>query len=334
MQSAEREVVARVERLKVHFSVDKKKARKGQQGGYLRAVDDVSLDVRKNEVLGLVGESGSGKSTCGRALLRLNEVSGGRVFFEEEELTTKSRREMRPLRREMQMIFQDPNSSLNPRIRVGDAIAEPLRINRIGTAAEQQARVEEMLDQVQLPREYLGRYPHQLSGGQKQRVSIARALITRPRLLVADEAVSALDVSVQAQILNLLSDLQQRLGLTILMISHDLSVVRYFSDRVAVMYLGRLMEVGPVDEVFARPAHPYTRALLDAIPVPDPSRVNIAQPIRGELPSPTAPPSGCVFRTRCAAAIPACAATVPELRHVSPDHQSACLLAPGEEQAR
>lgn len=324
MQDVEQEVVARAANLKVHFSTGRKKRES------LRAVDDVSLSIHRNEVLGLVGESGSGKSTYGRALLRLNDATAGQIFFEGQDLTSKTRREMRPLRSQMQMIFQDPNSSLNPRIRVADAIAEPLRINKIGTPQERRRRVEEMLEQVQLPREYLTRFPHQLSGGQKQRVSIARALITRPKLLVADEAVSALDVSVQAQILNLLSDLQQRLGLTILMISHDLAVVRYFADRVAVMYLGKLMEVGPVERVFARPAHPYTRALLDAVPVPDPARVNVDKPIQGELPSPTHPPSGCVFRTRCSEAVAECATTVPALRRVSPGHESACIFAPEE----
>lgn len=320
MSEVQRNVIAGAKNLKVYFKLGAGK------DSYVRAVDDVSLEIYHKEVLGLVGESGSGKSTYGRALLRLNEPWSGRVFFDQQELTKKSPKEMRPLRKQMQMVFQDPNSSLNPRMRLKDIIGEPLYVNKIGSRQERLKLVGKMLEQVQLPADYMDRYPHQLSGGQRQRVSIARALITNPKFLVADEAVSALDVSVQAQILNLLSDLRQQLGLTILMISHDLSVVRYFSDRVAVMYLGKLMEIGTVEQVFQSPAHPYTKALLDAVPEPDPTNIKDVQPIEGDIPSPIHPPSGCVFRTRCPNAVRECATIVPGLTTVASGHEAACIF--------
>lgn len=320
MNEQERKMLAQTKNLKVYF-----KLRSGKHS-YVRAVDDVSIGIYHQEVLGLVGESGSGKSTFGRALLRLNKPISGGVYFDQQDITKNSFRAMRPLRKQMQMVFQDPNSSINPRMRLKDIISEPLYVNKIGSRKEQMKQVQEVMEQVQLPKEYMDRYPHQLSGGQKQRVAIARALITKPQFLVADEAVSALDVSVQAQILNLLSDIREQLGLTILMISHDLSVVQYFSDRVAVMYLGKLMEIGTVEQVFDRPAHPYTQALLDSIPDPDPLMIKNVKPIEGDIPSPVNPPSGCVFRTRCPNAVNACAEIVPHMITLTSGHEAACIL--------
>lgn len=315
--------LAETRSLSVHFRLGGWRSRT-----VVRAVDGVSLGVRRGEVLGLVGESGSGKSTYGRALLRLNAPASGRVLFDGADITDFDAKEMRPLRRHMQMVFQDPHSSLNPRMPLADTIAEPLIVNRIGSREERARRVREALEHVQLPADCLDRRPRQLSGGQKQRVAIARALMTSPSLLVADEPVSALDVSVQAQILNLLSDLREQLRLTIVMISHDLSVVRYFADRVAVMYLGAIVEIGDVEDVFASPAHPYTRALLDAVPEPDPFAATDVSPIAGDIPSPTNPPSGCAFRTRCPLATPACAESKPALREVKPGQEAACFLLP------
>lgn len=321
MQPSDKGYLSAAEQLSVHFKLGRAREQR-----WVQAVEDVTIGVRHSEVLGLVGESGSGKSTLGRALLRLNTASSGKVWFNKQEITTRGVRDMRPMRRHMQMIFQDPHSSINPRMRIRDVLCEPLVVNRIGSREEREQRVREVLQQVQLPLDVLDRSAHQLSGGQKQRVAIARALITRPHFIVADEPVSALDVSVQAQILNLLSDLRQSLGLTILMISHDLSVVRYFSDRVAVMYLGRIMEIGTVEDVFDHPAHPYTRALIDSVPEPDLSMMKRAVPIYGEIPSPVDPPSGCVFRTRCPVATPECAVVRPELRTVTSGHEAACIL--------
>lgn len=315
----ERTPLAGTRNLRVQFQT-------GKHEPPLVAVNDVSLDIYPGEVLGLVGESGSGKSTYGRALLRLVDAHSGTVHFKGRDVTEESRRNMRPMRRQMQMVFQDPNSSLNPRMRIGAIVAEPLRIHEIGPRSERLGMVEEMLGHVQLPLDYLDRYPHQLSGGQRQRVAIARALITQPDFLVADEAVSALDVSVQAQIVNLLADLRREFGLTILMISHDLSVVQYLADRVAVMYLGRVMETGSVRQVFAEPAHPYTQALLDAVPEPDPEKVKDARPISGDIPSPAEPPSGCVFRTRCPHATDECAVEIPGFAEVGNGHDAACIL--------
>ena len=319
MSKQDKERVAGTENLKVYFKLRSEKYQ------LVRAVDDVSLSIEQGEVIGLVGESGSGKSTYGRALLRLNEPFSGQVFFQQQEITRKNFKEMRPLRRKMQMIFQDPNSSLNPRMPLEDIIREPIYVNKMGSRKEQIKTVRAVLEQVQLPQDYLNRYPHQLSGGQRQRVAIARALVTKPEFLVADEPVSALDVSVQAQILNLLSELRKQLGLTILMISHDLSVVQYFSDRVAVMYLGKLMEIGMVEDVFQKPMHPYTKALLDSVPEPDPFCIKAVKPIEGDIPSPVNPPSGCVFRTRCPLALKECAAVVPDLITVKAGHKAACI---------
>jgi oligopeptide/dipeptide ABC transporter ATP-binding protein len=290
--------------------------------GVLQAVNDVSLSVGPGEVLGLVGESGSGKTTTGRAILRLLRPSGGAVHFDGADITHLDRSAMRPLRRRMQMIFQDPYSSLNPRLKVRDIIKEALIIHGIGSIRDRDERVAAMLSRVGLPVDAMERYPHEFSGGQRQRIGIARALVVDPVFVVADEPVSALDVSVQAQVL---LDLQQSLGLAMLFIAHDLSVVQFVSDRVVVMYLGRVMEVAPASVLYRRARHPYTIALLDAAPEPDPARRHRRASLFGEIPSPLAPPSGCVFRTRCPHAIIDCAAVVPRLLEIAPGHSKACI---------
>ena len=294
----------------------------------VHALEDVSFDVFRGETLGIVGESGCGKSTLGKTLLRLQEPTSGRVFFEGRELTALSARAMRAERRHLQMVFQDPYSSLNPRLRIGDALLEPLIIHDIGSGrAERAARVRELLGQVGLPAEAAERYPHEFSGGQRQRIVIARALAAGPRIVVADEPVSALDVSVQAQVLNLMRDLQEQYSLTYLFIAHDLRIVQYMSARVAVMYLGRIVELAGADELYARPAHPYTRLLLSAVPVPDPSKTRTRLPILGEVPDPASPPTGCAFHPRCAIAEARCRSEAPALREVAPGHLAACHLA-------
>jgi peptide/nickel transport system ATP-binding protein len=296
-------------------------------GRRVHAVSDVSFDVLEGETLGLVGESGCGKSTTGRAVMQLPAPTSGRVRFEDQELTTLSGDQLRRTRTRLQMIFQDPISSLNPRRRVCDIVAEPLAIWGLGTPEERRKRVAEVLDAVGLDADSVGdRRPHEFSGGQCQRISIARALMLEPKLVICDEPVSALDVSVQAQILNLLEDMKARYGLTLIFIAHDLAVVRNISDRVAVMYLGKLCEVAPADELYRAPAHPYTATLLASVPVPDPGvRPDpAADEINAELPSPLAPPSGCRFRTRCPRAQAVCAEREPEMREVAAGHYAAC----------
>ena len=295
----------------------------------VRAVDDVTIDIRAGETLGLVGESGCGKSTLGRLVLRLDDPTGGEIRFEDVDLASADREAMIAVRKKMQVIFQDPYSSLNPRMTVGQIIAEPIHVHRILPKAQISERVAELLQVVGLFPYMALRYPHELSGGQRQRVGIARALAVNPRVIVCDEAVSALDVSIQGQVINLLEDLQQKLGLTYLFIAHDLAVVRHISSKVAVMYLGRIVEYAPADELFANPKHPYTRALLAAAPVPDPiiERTRPRTIIKGELPSPLNPPKGCVFHPRCPLATEECRKAVPAERELAPGHSVACIHA-------
>ena len=294
-------------------------------GRTLSAVSDVTLHVGRGETLGLVGESGCGKSTLGRAVMQLPRPTGGHVNFDGQDLTTLKHEQMRQLRTKVQMIFQDPISSLNPRRKVVDIVAEPLTIWKIGTKEERRQTANAMLDRVGIdPYLHGQRHPREFSGGQCQRISIARALAMKPKLLVCDEIVSALDVSVQAQILNLLEDLKQEYNLTVLFIAHDLAVVKNVSDRVAVMYLGRLCEIAPADLLYESPAHHYTAALLSAAVEPDPEASRTSVPLGGEPPSPINPPSGCRFRTRCPRAEARCAEEVPELRDIAPGHQVAC----------
>lgn len=292
----------------------------------VRAVDGLSLDIARGEVVSLVGESGSGKSTVGRMLMRLTDVTEGQILFDNKEITDLSRDRMRPLRRRIQLVFQDPYASLNSKASIATALSAPLEIHEPSmTPSQRKEKIAETLELVGLPAAYADRYPHEFSGGQRQRIGLARALITGPELLVADEPVSALDVSVQAQVINLLLELKETLGLTILFISHDLSVVSHISDRIAVLYLGRLVEVAPAEQLFRNPQHPYTEALLSAIPEPDVRKRRNRVLLKGDIPSPINPPSGCTFRTRCLYALPECALTRPPLKDVSVGHQKACI---------
>jgi peptide/nickel transport system ATP-binding protein/oligopeptide transport system ATP-binding protein len=296
----------------------------------VRAVDGVSLEVRKGETLGLVGETGCGKSTLARCMANLYDVTSGSVWFDGTEISTLSRRAMRPLRREVQMIFQDPYGSLNPRRRVGSIIGDPFAIHNIASGAERKKKVQELMELVGLNPEHYNRFPAEFSGGQRQRIGVARALALRPKLVICDEPVSALDVSIQAQIINLLADLQQEFDLTYVFISHDLSVVRHVSDRIAVMYLGKIVELSPTNELFGETRHPYTRALLSALPVADPDTADSREQIilGGDIPSATNPPSGCRFHTRCPKARADCATGEPPLIAVlddAEDHRTACF---------
>ena len=322
------EALLQVQGLKKHFEVGG-----GMMSGpraTVRAVDGVDFTIKRGETLGLVGESGCGKTTTGRCVLRLEKPTDGRITFEGKDITGMGEGELRSVRRRMQVIFQDPYASLNPRMSIGDIIAEPLKVHRIAPeSGKREARVKELLSQVGLLPQHAKRYPHQLSGGQRQRVGIARALAMEPSLIVCDEPVSALDVSIQAQIINLLEDLQKNLGLTYLFIAHDLSVVRHISDRVAVMYLGKIVELADRKALYEDPLHPYTKALLSAVPIPDP-RLEAKRErmvLRGEVPSPLNPPSGCVFHPRCPIAVDRCSAEIPALREIKPGHWAACHLA-------
>ena len=298
----------------------------------IKAVDDISFFVRRGETLGLVGESGCGKTTTGRCILQLYKPTDGQILFEGQELVGLSTRQMRQMRRQMQVIFQDPFSSLNPRMTAGNIIGEPLIVHGLVKSKEEyRERVAELLQNVGLNPYMADRFPHEFSGGQRQRIGVARALSVDPKLIVCDEPVSALDVSIQAQVINLLEDLQERFSLTYLFIAHDLSVVRHISDRVAVMYLGRLVEIADRNEIYRNPFHPYTKALLSAVPIPDPvidaQRERII--LSGEVPSPLNPPSGCVFHPRCPIAIDDCTQAIPDLREVEPGHWASCIRVPG-----
>ena len=297
-------------------------------GGRVQAVSNISFDIGAGEVVGLVGESGSGKTTVGQAILRLVEPTGGKVIFDGIDIAGLDRSGLRGLRRRMQIIFQDPFASLNPRMTVEEIVGEAFAIHKLESGAKRRARIVEILESVGLSSDHMRRYPHEFSGGQRQRIGIARALAVKPQFIVADEPVSALDVSIQAQVVNLLQDLKQQLGLTLLFIAHDLGVVEYLCDRVIVMYLGRIMEIAPARRLYANPTHPYTEALLSGVPIPDPSVKRQRIILEGEIPSPVNPPSGCVFRTRCRLATAECAKVIPPLKELEPGHFCACIKRP------
>ncbi len=320
-------VLVRVDNLVKHFPIMRGLLQR--QVGAVRAVDGVSFELKRGETLGLVGESGCGKSTTGRAVLQLYRPTSGSVHFDGADLTKIKGEELRAMRRKMQMIFQDPYASLNPRMTVGEIVREPLIVHNVATESEANERVKQLLELVKLNPSFSTRYPHEFSGGQRQRIGIARALALQPSFIVCDEPISALDVSIQAQVVNLLEELQKEFNLTYLFIAHDLSMVRHISDRVAVMYLGVIVELSTRDELYSHPLHPYSQALLSAVPIPDPSAETARQRIilTGDVPSPANPPSGCRFRTRCPIAEAKCAESRPDFREIKPGHFVACFFA-------
>ena len=331
LPTANGNVLLEVKNLKMHFPITDGLIFR-RTVAHVKAVDDISFSINRGETLGLVGESGSGKTTIGRCILRLYKPTSGEIIFDGQEITRLSSRQIHAIRRDIQVIFQDPYSSLNPRMTAGSIIGEPLKVHGLVQGKnEYQERVAELLEDVGLNPYMADRYPHEFSGGQRQRIGLARALSVSPKFIVADEPVSALDVSIQAQMINLLEDLQERFGLTYLFIAHDLSVVRHISHRVGVMYLGHLVELADNDEIYDHPSHPYTQARFSAVPIPDPiidaQRERII--LTGEVPSPQNPPSGCVFHTRCPMAIEQCSQVVPELREVRPSHWASCIRAEG-----
>jgi oligopeptide transport system ATP-binding protein len=327
---AEDSVLVKVRGLKKYFPITRGVLQR--HVGDVKAVDGVSFDIYSGETLGLVGETGSGKTTVGRTMLRLYEPTDGRILFEESDLADMSAGDLRRMRRRMQMIFQDPYASLNPRMTVGGIIGEPLEVHRVARGREKRERVQELLQVVGLNPYFVNRYPHEFSGGQRQRIGVARALALNPDLIVCDEPISALDVSIQAQVVNLLEELQERLGLTYLFIAHDLSMVRHISDRVAVMYLGKIMELTGRDELYLNPLHPYTQALMSAVPVPDPVVEERRRRIilEGDIPSPSSPPKGCNFNTRCPLAQDICLEVEPEFIEVETGHFCACHVVEQE----
>ena len=323
---ANNEILLEVKNLKKYFPVNKGFFKKDIQ--QVKAVDDVSFFIRKGETLGLVGESGCGKSTTGRTIIKLYEPTAGEVIFNGTEIGRLNQKEIKPYRKKIQMIIQDPYASLNSRMTVGDIIGEPLDIHNLAAGKERLEKIHELLKTVGLNPDHAARYPHEFSGGQRQRIGIARALAVEPEFIIADEPISALDVSIQAQVVNMMEDLQSSLGLTYLFIAHDLSMVKYISNRIGVMYLGKMVELADSDEHYSKPQHPYTQALLSSIPIPDPNyaKTNKRIVLEGDVPSPLNPPSGCRFRTRCKYAMSVCAEVEPEFKEVSPGHSAACHL--------
>ncbi len=327
-ETGQDEVLLSVQELKMHFPITRGIILQRQVGS-IKAVDGITFELMRGETLGLVGESGCGKSTTGRAILQLYEPTAGEVVFEGQDLTKINSGDLRRMRRRMQMIFQDPYASLNPRMTVGSIVGEPLEVHKIGgNRREQQQRVQELLEIVGLNPYFINRYPHEFSGGQRQRIGVARALAVNPSFIVCDEPISALDVSIQAQVINLLEDLQRELGLTYLFIAHDLSVVRHISDRIAVMYLGKIVELAGREELYENPMHPYTQALLSAVPIPDPQIEKKRQRIilEGDVPSPAEPPTGCNFNTRCPQAMDVCHQYEPVFTDLGDGHHVACFL--------